>query len=76
MTNTAQSKIKKKLDAFALFEGKDTHEDVRDTIDKFYDIARKSLMGIDQNPSTDLYFGEDENENNDDELAVHMDGEE
>lgn len=61
ITNKALSKNSKKLDAFSIFEVKDTQDDGRDTLDKFYEISRKSLMGVDLNPATDMNFGDDDN---------------
>lgn len=75
----ADNNVKKhrvvKKDIFNIFNnGRSTKDNLnlRDTMDMFFEFgARKTMAGANFNAGTDLYFGNDEN-NDDDSMAINM----
>jgi len=66
-----------KKDIFKIFDnGRTTKENLRDTHDLFFEFgARKTMGGAAFNAGTDLHFGNEENDD-DDSMAINMDGNE
>ena len=75
--NNAKKNRNAKKDIFKIFDnGRTTKENLRDTTDLFFEFgARKTMAGAAFNAGTDLYFGNEDNDENDD-MVINMDGNE
>lgn len=75
--NHARKHNKAKHDIFKIFDnGWSTKEILRDTLDLFFEFgARKTMGGAAFNAGTDLYFGNEDNDESDD-MMINMDGNE
>ena len=75
--NHSKKHNKVKHDIFKIFNnGRSTKENLRDTLDLFFEFgARKTMGGAAFNAGTDLYFGNEDNDE-DDDMNMNMDGNE